>query len=81
MSKLINMVFGEGGLELSYNRGVGFGLAERKEWASPKKGVSLNRCNKVGGAVRMVVEDEVTGLIKTKGSCKEIIRDKAKEVR
>lgn len=41
MSKLIDMVFGEGRLELSYNRGVGFGLAERK-------GVGLNRCNKVG---------------------------------
>lgn len=29
----------------------------------------------------MVVEDEDTGLIKTKCSCKQIIRDKAKEVR
>lgn len=74
MSKLIDMVFGEGGLELSYNRGVGFGLAERK-------GVGLNRYNKVGGVVRMVVEDEDTGLIKTKCFCKQIIRDKAKEVR
>ena len=41
------------GLELGYTRGVGLGLAERKEKASPRKGVSLSRDNKVGGAVGM----------------------------
>lgn len=58
MSKLINMggnrsIFFREGLELGYTRGVGLGLAERKERASPRKGVSLSRDNKVWGAVGM----------------------------
>lgn len=54
MSKLINrgrnQCSAREGLALRYNRGTGFGLAEREEWTNPRERGSLNKGNEVGGA-------------------------------
>lgn len=71
------------GLELGCNRRDGFGLAEGKEKSSPRKRIHLTEATSGGGSedAQGAGEEEGTGLVETKGSCKQIIGDKTGEAR
>ena len=58
------------GLEFSYKKRVEFALAERKGWASPRKGVNLSRGSEVGECQNATGWWGDTGMVKTKGSYK-----------